>query len=114
MPPARCGDTAVGEICSIRSIDTGGGWLIFTSGPSERGVHPTDDQDGEVGSTGQHHEVTLMCDDIEQTMTEIEAKGGELTSPVTDSGFGLTTMLKVPGAGEIMVYQPTHPQAHSL
>ena len=49
-------------------VDAGGGWLIFRAGPSELGVHPT-------GDIGQHHEITLMCDDIEQTVTELEAKG---------------------------------------
>lgn len=96
-------------------VDTGGGWLIFKTGPSELDVHPTSGAQGaEVGSTGRQHEVTFMCDDIEQTMAEIEAKGGEFTSPVTDSGFGLTTMLRVPGAGDMMVYEPKHPQAHSM
>ncbi len=96
-------------------VDTGGGWLIFRTGPSELGVHPTsDDQGGEVWSTGQHHEITLMCDDIAQTRAEIEAKGGQFSTPVTDSGFGLTTMLRVPGAGEMMVYEPRHPLAHKL
>lgn len=94
-------------------VDTGGGWLIFKSGPSELGVHPIDTDDQPVGVTGQRHEITLMCDDIEQTRAQIEAKGGSFTGPVTDSGFGLTTMLVVPGAGEMMVYQPKHPQAHS-
>lgn len=75
---------------------------------------PAEDQGAQVGSTGQHHEITLMCDDIERTMAEIEAKGGQFSTPVTDSGFGLTTMLRVPGAGEIMIYQPTLPQAHSM
>jgi hypothetical protein len=29
-------------------------------------------------------------------------------------GFGLGTNLEVPGAGEILVYEPRHPMAHSL
>ena len=45
-------------------------------GPSELGVHPAS-EDGQNGGelTGPHHEISLMCDDIEQTVTELKAKG---------------------------------------
>jgi len=29
-------------------------------------------------------------------------------------GFGLATTLKLAGAGDILLYQPKHPEAHSL
>ncbi|MGA8113357.1 MAG: VOC family protein [Actinocatenispora sp.] len=96
-------------------VDAHGGWLIFRTGPSELGVHPTSGDRGEgQWSTDQHHEISLMCDDITQTVAELEAKGARFTREVRDDGFGLTTMLAVPGAGEIMIYQPKHPEAHSL
>ena len=44
-------------------VDTGGGWLIFKSGPSELGVHPTDD--GEGWSTPQKLDFSLVVDDLE-------------------------------------------------
>jgi hypothetical protein len=31
-----------------------------------------------------------------------------------DRGFGLTAMLQIPGAGEMMLYQARHPLAHDL
>jgi predicted enzyme related to lactoylglutathione lyase len=86
-------------------VDAGGGWLIFRTGPSELGVHPT--------SAGQHHEISLMCEDIEGTVAELTGKGAQFTRGISDDGFGLTTMLKVPGAGEIMLYEPRHPPAYS-
>src|ERR1700683_2420274 len=96
-------------------IDAHGGWLIFGTGPSELGVHPTSgDRDGEAWSTATHHEITLMCDDITLTMAELEAKGAEFSGGVQEAGFGLTAMLKVPGAGEMMLYQPRHPVAYNL
>jgi hypothetical protein len=55
-----------------------------------------------------------MCDDIEATKTELEAKGAELSDAIEDMGFGLTVMLKVPGADDIMLYEPRHPEAHAL
>lgn len=103
------------DVLGWAHIDAHGGWLIFKTGPSELGVHPTsDDQGGESWSTDQHHEISLMCDDIEQTVAELNEKGAEFTRGIKDEGFGLTTMLKVPGAGEMMLYQPRHPTAHSL
>ena len=63
---------------------------------------------------GEHHEISLMCDDIETTVAELTAKGVEFARPVRDDGFGLTTSFVVPGAGEMMLYQPRHPLAHEL
>jgi predicted enzyme related to lactoylglutathione lyase len=96
-------------------VDAHDGWLIFKTGPSELGVHPaSDDRGGETWSTGQHHEISLMCDDIEKTVAELKAKGAEFTGGITEQRFGLTSMLRVPGAGEMMLYQPRHPAAYSL
>lgn len=92
-------------------VDDGGGWLIFRTGPSELGVHPSAEGDW---STTQQHEVTLMCDDIQGTVADLKAKGVEFSRDVTDDGFGLTSMMKVPGAGEMMLYQPKHATAHDL
>ena len=55
-----------------------------------------------------------MCDDINATVEDLEAKGVEFTSPVTDQGFGLLATLRVPGGGEIGLYQPKHPTAYDL
>lgn len=55
-----------------------------------------------------------MCDDVVSTVAELEAKGVEFTRPVQDEGFGLTTMLRIPGAGEMQLYQPRHPITHEL
>lgn len=103
------------DVLGWTNVDAGGGWLIFKTGPSELGVHPTsDDRGGERWSTEQHHEISLVCDDIEQTVAELRSKGAEFARETRDEGFGLTTMMRVPGAGEMMVYEPRHPVAHSL
>jgi len=91
------------------------GWLIFKTGPSELGVHPTSGTyEGHEYSHPLHHSISLMCDDIEVTMAELESKGAEFSSEVQDFGFGLGTSLTLPGAGEILLYEPRHPEAHSL
>ena len=103
------------DVLGWAHIDAHDGWLTFKSGPSELAVHPSSsDPGGESSSTKQHHEISLMCDDIETTVAELKANGAELTREIRDDGFGLTTMLKVPGAGEMLLYQPQHPPAHSL
>ena len=88
------------------------GWLIFKSGPSELGVHPTHQvYEGVTYDYPRHHSISLMCDDLEATKAELESKGAEFAGPIEDKGFGRTVMLKVPGADDIMLYEPRHPLA---
>lgn len=94
------------DVLGWAHIDAGDGWLIFRTGPSELGVHPTD--------TDPHHEISLVCDDVEATVAELKGRGVEFTQNVRDDGFGLTARFKVPGAGEMLVYQPRHEAAHDL
>ena len=91
------------------------GWLIFKSGPSEMGVHPTTGTyEGERYSHPRHHSISLMCDDVDTTKAELERKGAEFAGEIEDMGFGLGVSLKVPGADDILLYKPRHPEAHSL
>jgi catechol 2,3-dioxygenase-like lactoylglutathione lyase family enzyme len=91
------------------------GWLIFRSGPSEMAAHPTSGMwEGEEFSHPRHHEVSLMCDDIAATRAELEAKGATFSTAIEDFGFGLGTTLELPGADGILLYEPRHPEAHSL
>jgi hypothetical protein len=85
----------------LDSVDAGGGWLIFAGPPAELAAHPADGR--------PHHEVYLMCDDICATVAELAAKGAEFTDGVVEQAWGLSTTLKLPGGGEISLYQPTHP-----
>jgi predicted enzyme related to lactoylglutathione lyase len=89
------------DVLELESVDAGGGWLIFALPPAELAAHPAD-EDG-------RHELYLMCDDIEATVDELRAKGVEITRPVSDEGFGLMTALRVPGGGELGLYEPRHP-----
>ncbi len=92
-----------------------GGWLIFKSGPSELGVHPTHQSHGEVTyDNPRQHSISLMCDDLSRTMAELEGRGAEFTGPVEEQRFGITVMLRVPGADDIMLYEPRHPTGFDL
>lgn len=102
------------DVLGWASVDAHDGWLIFKTGPSELGVHPASGGQDGGWATGPHHEISLMCDDIEQTVSDLQAKGAEFAGPIQPQGFGLTALLKVPGAGEMMLYQPRHPLAYDL
>ena len=91
------------------------GWLIFKTGPSEMGVHPTrGTYEGSSYSYPLHHSISLICDDLEATMAELAARGAEFSGGIQDMGFGLATMLKLPGAGEILLYESRHAEAYKL
>ncbi|MDQ0312858.1 catechol 2,3-dioxygenase-like lactoylglutathione lyase family enzyme [Kitasatospora herbaricolor] len=87
-------------------VDAGGGWLIFKLPPAEVAVHPT------TGPEGQ--ELFLMCDDLEATMRTLTAKGVEFTQPVTEQRWGRLTRLRLPGGGEVGIYEPRHRRATDL
>jgi catechol 2,3-dioxygenase-like lactoylglutathione lyase family enzyme len=97
------------DVLGFPGTDTGGGWLIFKTGPSELGVHPSSwEYEGRTGSTTQQFDVSLMCDDLDKTMAELTARGAEFAGEVSEQGWGLTARLKVPGFGEMTLYQPRY------
>ena len=95
------------DVLGFSSVDAGRGWLIFALPPAEVAAHPAEPGDGDSG----RHELYFMCDDVNKTVAELKRKGVEFTKPVSDRGWGLLTSLKIPGGGEIGLYQPRHPIA---
>ncbi|MFC7484429.1 hypothetical protein ACFQX7_36490 [Luedemannella flava] len=59
-----------------------------------------------------HHEISLMCDDIERTVAALSARGATFAGEIAETSFGLTIRLKVPGAGEMLLYEPRHKTAY--
>src|SRR4029453_13715236 len=96
-------------------VESAPGWLIFKSGPSELGVHPTSGTHEEHDySYPLQHKVSLMCADIESTVGGLEARGGEFSGRPGGLGCGIAAQLKLPGRGEMLVYEPRPPAAHGL
>ena len=89
------------DVLNLRSVDAGGGWLIFALPPAELAVHPADG-DG-------HHELYLMCDDIHATLAELRAKGVEVAREVSDQGWGLLAAIRLPDGEE---FRSTSPGIH--
>lgn len=95
------------DVLQFPATDTGGGWLIFSTGPSELGVHPAAwEHDGHSGGTDQRFDVSLMCDDLTATMDELRGRGAEFEGDVTQQSWGDSVRLKVPGAGTMTLFQP--------
>ena len=91
------------------------GWLIFGTGPSEIGVHPTRSEwEGQVWESPRHVEVSFMCDDVAATRAELEARGATFEGDVEDEGWGLVIRMNVPGADPISLYEPRHAVAYPL
>lgn len=89
--------------------DTGGGWLIFRTGPSELGAHPSSwEYQGTTGGTDQRFDISFMCDDLATTMADLTAKGAQFVGEPVDEPWGVTIGVTVPGAGQITIYEPKY------
>src|SRR4051794_4975640 len=96
------------DVMAFPGVDAGTGdhnWLIFRTGPSELGVHPTGSTD-DGGSTPRHQTISFIVDDLDTTMRELRAKGADFSSGPDDHGYGIVAMMMVPGADDVQLYQP--------
>jgi predicted enzyme related to lactoylglutathione lyase len=99
----------------VENVESGPGWLIFRSGPSEMGVHPNSwTYEGQTTTVPIHHEISLICDDLPATMKELSEKGAEFSGEPVDYGYGLVTNLRIPAAGEVQLYQPNYQPSYDL
>jgi catechol 2,3-dioxygenase-like lactoylglutathione lyase family enzyme len=89
------------DVLGMRSVDAGGGWLIFALPPAELAVHPADGD--------SRHELYLMCDDIQATLAELRGRGVEVAQDVSDQGWGLLAAIRLPDGSEFPLYEPRHP-----
>jgi catechol 2,3-dioxygenase-like lactoylglutathione lyase family enzyme len=93
------------DVLGFGSVDAGHGWLIFALPPAEMAVHPAEEND--------RHELYFMCDDLKAEMSALEKKGVPC-SQVHNERWGSITRIRLPGGGEVGLYQPTHPTALTL
>src|ERR1051326_408443 len=89
------------DVLGLPSVDAGGGWLIFALPPAELAVHPADGE--------SHHELYLLCDDIQATLSDLRAKGVEVARDVSDQGWGLLAAIPLPDGSDLPLYEPRHP-----
>jgi hypothetical protein len=65
-------------------------------------VHPAEDSD--------RHELFFMCQDVKAEIAALAAKGVQSTD-VHEARWGSITKIRLPGGGEVGLYQPRHPTA---
>jgi catechol 2,3-dioxygenase-like lactoylglutathione lyase family enzyme len=94
------------DTLGFAGVDAGDGWLIFKLPPAEIAVHPVE------GDT--KHELYLMCDNIENALAELAAKGVEISDPVSDEGWGVLASIRLPSGSDLSLYQPRHAVAYDL
>jgi catechol 2,3-dioxygenase-like lactoylglutathione lyase family enzyme len=89
------------DVLELPSVDAGGGWPIFAAPPAEIAMHPAD------GPT--KHELYLMCDDLDQTLTDLRAKGVEVGA-IHEERWGRISSLRLPDGSDLPIYQALHPR----
>ena len=93
------------DTLGLESVDAGHGWLIFALPPAEAAFHPSGDNNV--------HEIYFMCDDLKAEMSSLAEKGVQC-SDVQEARWGSITHIRLPGGGQIGLYQPKHPTAIGL
>ncbi len=90
------------DVLGFLSVDAGHGWLIFALPPAELAAHPAEENG--------RHELYFMCDDLQSEMSALAEKGVHC-SEVQEERWGSLTRIRLPGGGEVGLYQPRHPSA---
>ena len=93
------------KVLGFSSVDAGGGWLIFALPPAEVAVHPAELSD--------RHELFFVCADLKAEIAALKEKGVKC-SEVQEERWGSITRIRLPGGGELGLYQPKHPLAMSI
>jgi len=90
------------DVLGFKSVDAGQGWLIFALPPSEAAFHPSEKNGPQ--------ELYFLCDNLKSEMAA-PARKGVTCSAVHEERWGSITRLRLPGGGEIGLYQPKYPTA---
>jgi catechol 2,3-dioxygenase-like lactoylglutathione lyase family enzyme len=90
------------DVLGFTSVDAGRGWLIFALPPAEIAVHPAEENN--------RHELYFMCDDLKAEISALGKKGVRC-SDAQEARWGSIVKIRLPGGGEVGLYQPKHPVA---
>jgi len=88
------------DVLGLSWVDAGHDWLIFALPPAEVAVHPADGPAPD--------ELYLMCDDLAAEMATLQGKGIGCAE-VEEARWGSVTRIRLPGGGQLGLYQPRHP-----
>jgi predicted enzyme related to lactoylglutathione lyase len=87
------------DVFGWEHVDAGDGWLIFALPPAELAVHPSGES---------HHELYLMCADLDDATSELRRRGAIVSDRVTERAWGLMVAVTLPGGSVIQLYEPRH------
>jgi hypothetical protein len=59
-------------------------------------------------------ELYLICDDIDESVAELQGRGVAFDGPVSDQGWGRLATMRLPGGGRLGIYEARHPTAFDL
>ena len=90
------------DVLRFPCVDAGEGWLIFALPPAETAFHPS--------QANGPHEMYFTCKNLKKELARLAKKGARF-SPVKEETWGSLSMIRLPGGGQIGLYQPKHPIA---
>jgi len=90
------------DVLGFPHVDAGQGWLIFALPPAEAAVHPTEGREA--------HQLYLQCDNLKAELARLQGQGIECAD-VQEAPWGNVTYIRLPGGGQIGLYEPKHPTA---
>ena len=88
----------------FQGVDVGDGWLIFDLPEADMGCHPLE----EAGPPSGTPYISFYCDDLEETVAELQERGVEFADNISDLGWGRTIHFKMPGGFQVQLYQPNY------
>ncbi len=89
------------DALGFKSVDAGHGWLIFALPSAEAAFHPSE--------KNNVHELYFMCDDLKSEMASLARKKVKC-SEVQEAPWGSITKMRLPGGGNVHLYEPKHPR----
>jgi len=103
------------DVLGFKSVDVGGGWLIFKLPPAEAAIHPANREAGEPHADRPLAEAVLylMCDDVKGLVASLTSRGVRCAK-IEQESWGLRTTIPLPSGAQLGLYQPTHPTAIGL
>ena len=66
--------------------DTGEGSLIIDLPEADIVCHPVEGEDEKYSGI---HNISLYCDDVSQTVSELKSRGVEFTNEITNQSYGM-------------------------
>jgi len=90
------------DILAFTSVDAGRGWLVLLC-PGQKLPSGSDSL----------HELYFLCNDLTAEIASVASKD-VACSEVQEAHGGAITKMRLPGGGEIGLYQPKHPTALGL